>query len=109
MRLGWDDLSAPELARRAERVGARAVTVHGRTRMQFYNGTADWRAPVKTNAIDMSAALLAAKVPFRMVLFEGAQHGVIEFRDEARRIMHDWLDTYVRDRKSWPSLEPHGD
>ena len=44
MRLGWDDLSAPELARRAERVGAQAVTVHGRTRQQFYNGKADWRA-----------------------------------------------------------------
>jgi len=44
MRLGWDDLSAPELAQRAERAGAKAVTVHGRTRMQFYNGTADWRA-----------------------------------------------------------------
>ncbi|MBV9990011.1 MAG: tRNA-dihydrouridine synthase [Alphaproteobacteria bacterium] len=44
MRLGWDDLSAPELAVRAERAGAEAVTVHGRTRMQFYKGTADWRA-----------------------------------------------------------------
>jgi nifR3 family TIM-barrel protein len=44
MRLGWDDLAAPELAQRAERAGAAAVTVHGRTRQQFYNGTADWRA-----------------------------------------------------------------
>ena len=44
MRLGWDGLCAPELAERAERVGAKAVTVHGRTRMQFYGGTADWRA-----------------------------------------------------------------
>jgi nifR3 family TIM-barrel protein len=44
MRLGWDSLSAPELARRAERAGARALTVHGRMRMQFYNGRADWRA-----------------------------------------------------------------
>lgn len=44
MRLGWDHLNAPELALRAERAGARAVTVHGRTRQQFYNGQADWRA-----------------------------------------------------------------
>lgn len=46
MRLGWDDDSrnAPELARRAEAAGVRMVTVHGRTRCQFYNGTADWRA-----------------------------------------------------------------
>jgi tRNA-dihydrouridine synthase B len=46
MRLGWDEtsLNAPELARRAERVGARMVTVHGRTRAQFYDGCADWAA-----------------------------------------------------------------
>jgi nifR3 family TIM-barrel protein len=46
MRLGWDDASrnAPEFAARAEALGARAVTVHGRTRSQFYKGVADWRA-----------------------------------------------------------------
>ncbi len=46
MRLGWDEASvnAPELARRAEQAGARMVTVHGRTRAQFYNGRADWAA-----------------------------------------------------------------
>lgn len=46
MRLGWDDQSrnAPELARRAEAEGVRLVTVHGRTRCQFYNGQADWTA-----------------------------------------------------------------
>jgi dipeptidyl aminopeptidase/acylaminoacyl peptidase len=79
------------------------------TPILILHGTADWRAPVKSNAINMSAALLEAKVPFRMLLFEGGQHGVTEHRDEMRRITHDWLDTYVRDRKPWPSLEPHGD
>ena len=46
MRLGWDAVSinAPELAARAEAVGARAITVHGRTRCQFYKGEADWAA-----------------------------------------------------------------
>lgn len=46
MRLGWDDASrnAPEIAARAESVGARAITVHGRTRNQFYKGVADWSA-----------------------------------------------------------------
>lgn len=46
MRLGWDDANrnAPELAVRAERIGVKAITVHGRTRAQFYNGSADWRA-----------------------------------------------------------------
>ena len=46
MRLGWDDASrnAADLAGRAERLGLNAVTVHGRTRQQFYTGTADWAA-----------------------------------------------------------------
>ena len=44
MRLGWDDrsINAPELARRAEEAGVRLITVHGRTRCQFYKGRADW-------------------------------------------------------------------
>ncbi|HBI18352.1 MAG TPA: tRNA dihydrouridine synthase DusB [Brevundimonas sp.] len=46
MRLGWDDESrnAADLAARAEQIGVKAVTVHGRTRKQFYTGHADWAA-----------------------------------------------------------------
>jgi nifR3 family TIM-barrel protein len=46
MRLGWDEnsLNAAGIARRAQEAGVRLVTVHGRTRCQFYKGAADWRA-----------------------------------------------------------------
>ncbi len=46
MRLGWDELSmnATELAVRAEAAGIQMVTIHGRTRCQFYKGAADWNA-----------------------------------------------------------------
>ncbi|MEJ2434259.1 MAG: tRNA dihydrouridine synthase DusB [Pseudolabrys sp.] len=46
MRLGWDhaSLNAPELARRAEAAGVQMITVHGRTRCQFYDGRANWAA-----------------------------------------------------------------
>jgi tRNA-dihydrouridine synthase B len=52
MRLGWDDATrnAAALAARAEAVGAKAITVHGRTRQQFYNGTADWSAVAEVKA-----------------------------------------------------------
>ncbi|OYW51900.1 MAG: hypothetical protein B7Z31_13265 [Rhodobacterales bacterium 12-65-15] len=45
-RLGWDDTlhNAPELARRAEGAGVQMITIHGRTRCQFYKGRADWAA-----------------------------------------------------------------
>ncbi|MEA2934792.1 MAG: tRNA-dihydrouridine synthase [Variibacter sp.] len=46
MRLGWDgsSINAPEIARRAEQIGVQLITVHGRTRCQFYTGSADWAA-----------------------------------------------------------------
>ena len=45
-RLGWDDdsLNAADVARRAQDAGIRLVTIHGRTRCQFYKGSADWAA-----------------------------------------------------------------
>ncbi|OYY90643.1 MAG: tRNA dihydrouridine synthase DusB [Sphingomonas sp. 28-66-16] len=44
MRMGWnhDSLNAPELARIAEDLGIKLITVHGRTRCQMYKGSADW-------------------------------------------------------------------
>ncbi|TPW31351.1 tRNA dihydrouridine synthase DusB [Pararhizobium mangrovi] len=58
MRLGWDahSLNAAELARRAEDAGIRMITVHGRTRCQFYEGRADWAA--------IAAVRKAVRVPF---------------------------------------------
>ncbi len=48
-RLGWDSdcLNAPELARRAQEAGVAMITIHGRTRCQFYKGRADWAAIAK--------------------------------------------------------------
>ena len=46
MRLGWDDecLNAADIAKRAEEAGVQMITIHGRTRCQFYKGAADWGA-----------------------------------------------------------------
>jgi tRNA-dihydrouridine synthase B len=89
MRLGWDDNSrnAPELARRAEQAGVALVTVHGRTRCQFYTGRADWTAvravkqavaiPVVVNGdiVDFAAAehALAASGADAVMVGRGAQ------------------------------------
>jgi tRNA-dihydrouridine synthase B len=61
MRLGWDEASrnAPELARRAVDAGARVITVHGRTRQQFYKGEADWAAISAVRAAVPAVPLVA--------------------------------------------------
>jgi nifR3 family TIM-barrel protein len=89
MRLGWDETSivAPELAARAEAEGAAMVTVHGRTRSQFYEGQADWSAiravkdsvaiPVVANGdlttLDQAPAMLAASGADGVMIGRGAQ------------------------------------
>ncbi len=61
MRLGWDDasLNAPELAERVVHAGARVITVHGRTRQQFYKGKADWLAIAAVRAAIPGVPLVA--------------------------------------------------
>ncbi|MEM7318575.1 MAG: tRNA dihydrouridine synthase DusB, partial [Pseudomonadota bacterium] len=52
-RLGWDDnlMNAPDVARRAEQAGVQMVTIHGRTRCQFYKGHADWAAIARVKQV----------------------------------------------------------
>jgi tRNA-dihydrouridine synthase B len=89
MRLGWDrdSMNAPEIARRAEEAGVAMITVHGRTRNQFYKGTADWAAiravkeavtvPVVANGDVVDAgtarAALAASGADAVMIGRGAQ------------------------------------
>jgi tRNA-dihydrouridine synthase B len=74
MRLGWDEnsLNAPEIAKRAEDAGVKLITIHGRTRMQFYEGKADWDA-IRAVRDVISVPLIA--------------NGDVETHDDAKEIL----------------------
>ncbi|RKZ16528.1 hypothetical protein DRQ50_06015 [bacterium] len=72
------------------------------------HGTADWRVD-PGQSMSMGRALYDLRRPFRLVMYEGADHGLSEHRIEAYGQIRRWLDRYVRDGEELPDLEPHGD
>ncbi len=84
-----------------------AGRLHKGTPILLLHGTADWRVS-PTEAFDMARALYEARHPMRLMLFEGGDHGLSEYRGEVFRAVVEWLDRYVRDEASLPNLDPHG-
>jgi dipeptidyl aminopeptidase/acylaminoacyl peptidase len=104
---GWDDPTARAAAIEARSAIRWADELPAATPVLLLHGTADWRVS-PTQALAMAQALQAARRPYRLVMLEGGDHGLSEYRDEVDRLVAAWLDHYVRDGKTWPSLEPHG-
>lgn len=77
------------------------------TPILLLHGSADWRVH-PGEAMRLANRLLELKRPFRLLMLEGGDHGLSEHRAEVNRAAQEWLDRYVRDRKPWPNLEPHG-
>jgi dipeptidyl aminopeptidase/acylaminoacyl peptidase len=81
--------------------------LYKQTPILLLHGSADWRVD-PTDSLRMATALFEHNHPFRLIFFEGGDHGLREYDQEVNRVVKDWLDRYVRDRKPWPSLDPHG-
>jgi len=77
------------------------------TPILMLHGTADWRI-VPEMALDLSKAFIKNRVPHRLVLFEGGNHGLSEFNDEVDHMTKQWFDDYLKNNKTLPNLDPHG-
>jgi dipeptidyl aminopeptidase/acylaminoacyl peptidase len=81
--------------------------MHKDTPILLLQGGADWRVdPLQTLAL--AEKLYATRHPFRLVFFEGGDHSLTEYRHEVQSLVDDWLERYVKRRRPWPSLLPHG-
>lgn len=72
------------------------------------HGTSDWRAN-PMDSLRLAQQFQKLKIPYRLVMYEGADHGLSEFRQEANTEIIKWLDRYVKNGEPLPNLEPHGD
>ena len=56
----------------------------------------------------MSKAMYENKIPHRFILFEGADHGISEYRKEYEEQSLEWFNRFVKKREKLPNLKPHG-
>lgn len=77
------------------------------TPILMLHGTADWRV-VPEMALDLSKAFISNKIPHRLVMFEGGNHGLSEFKSDVDIMAKQWFDDYLKNSKELPDLSPHG-
>jgi len=77
------------------------------TPLLIMHGSSDWRVPV-AEALELVQRLTESKHPTRFILYEGADHGLREYRSAEFAEIKRHFDYYLRDGKKWPAMELHG-
>lgn len=72
------------------------------------HGTADWRVNVQ-DTLDLGKRLYQEKIPYRMIIYEGDDHGMTINNIEAVGHTITWFDRFVKNGELLPNLKPHGD
>jgi len=75
--------------------------------MLIVHGSSDWRVPAD-NSILMSKELYDNKIPHKLIIFEGADHGISEFMREYREETISWLNKYLKKDRKLPNMKFHG-
>ncbi|MDQ2933261.1 MAG: prolyl oligopeptidase family serine peptidase [bacterium] len=78
-----------------------------KTPILMMHGTADWRVSV-LDSLHLAEKLLENKVPYRLMVFEGGDHGLTEFKKESGMAAVSWFDRFVKNGEKMPNLKPHG-
>lgn len=71
------------------------------------HGNADWRVK-STQALKMALAFEEQRIPYRLMIFEGADHGISEFRVEVGRETMSWFDRFLKSGEAMPDMTFHG-
>ena len=77
------------------------------TPLLLLHGTSDWRVKV-THSINLAQKLYENKVPYRLIILEGADHSINEFKGEFVNQVKSWFDRYLKNSEQMPNLELHG-
>lgn len=71
------------------------------------HGTSDWRVKPE-QSINLAIELGKYKIPYRLIMFEGGDHGISEYKDEVNKQVLDWFERYLKNSDPIPNMEYHG-
>jgi len=71
------------------------------------HGGSDWRVK-STNSLNLALKFEEHRIPYRLKIFEGADHGISEYRDEVNSEVINWLDRFLKNDEQLPNMEYHG-
>lgn len=77
------------------------------TPILMLHGNSDWRVK-STNSLNLALEFEKYRVPYRLKIFEGGDHGISEYREDVDREMLDWFQRYLKDGEALPNMEMHG-
>ncbi len=71
------------------------------------HGNADWRVKPE-QSLQMALAFEKHRIPYRLIMFEGGDHGITEYREEVDQQIISWFDRYLKNKEALPKMEYHG-
>lgn len=71
------------------------------------HGNSDWR--VKSwNSLKLAIKFDKHRIPYRLIIFEGADHGITEYRQDVEMEVYKWFDRFLKKNEKLPNMEYHG-